>query len=146
MSIKETDIKPLLRLHLRRDEGVRKFPYKDTVGKLSIGVGRNLDDVGLSDDEIEYLLNNDIDRHIAEANREWPWIKDTSAKVRLALYNMAFNLGIPRLKEFIKMIDALYKHDYARAAEHALDSKWAKQVGKRADRIAQLYLEASRGD
>lgn len=139
----ERDLIPRLRLDLIRDEGVVLKPYRDTVGKLTIGVGRNLDDVGITQEEALYLLTNDIDRHIKEALRVWPWLEKKPIKIRLAIYNMAFNLGIPRLRQFIKMMDAIYKDDYKTAAREALDSKWAKQVGKRADRIVQFMEEAT---
>ena len=135
----ESDLLPLLILNLRRDEGVRHKPYKDTVGKLTIGVGRNLDDNGISEDEMNLMLANDVHRHIEEANRMWPWIKQKPVAVKLGLYNMAFNMGIPVLSQFTTMLDRLEKDDYEAAAVAALNSKWAKQVGKRAARIAELF-------
>lgn len=141
--MKESDLIPRLLLDLKRDEGLMLKPYKDTVGKLTIGYGRNLDDVGITKEEAEYLLANDVQSHINDVVARWPWIVDRPIKVRLAFFNMAFNLGVNRLAGFKQMIDAIYRDDYKAAANHALDSKWAQQVGRRALRIAQLYEEAS---
>ena len=74
-----------------------------------------------------------------ELNNALPWWKDLTVSQRRGLMNMAFNLGLPRLQKFEKMLLALRLGDGERAALEALDSKWAKQVGKRAWRIAALY-------
>ena len=124
---------------LRVDEGVEKKPYKDAVGKVTIGIGRNLDDRGLSDDEIEYLCANDIRIVEVELDRHAPWWKSAPEGVQIGLANMCFNLGWPRLSGFKKMLGCLERGEHAAAAEHALDSKWAEQVGERAERIADLF-------
>ena len=110
----------LLRL-LTRHEGRRCFPYTDTAGKLTIGVGRNLTDRGLSAAEIDLLLANDI----ALARRH-------------ALVSMAFNLGQTRLAGFKRLRAAVRDGDWDRAAAEALDSRWATQTGRRADEVAAL--------
>lgn len=138
----EADLLPLLRLHLRRDEGLRLKPYKDTVGKLTIGVGRNIEDRGISNEEADLMLENDIALHVKELHRSLPWIQHKPVAVRLGLYNMAFNLGVPRLLGFTKMLERIDHDDYEGAAKEALDSKWAKQVGKRSERIAELFRSA----
>ena len=139
----ESDLLPLLRLHLRRDEGIRLKPYKDSVGKLTIGVGRNLEDRGISNEEADLMLENDINDHIKALNKSRPWIQQKPVAVRLGLYNMAFNLGVPRLLGFVKMLELIDHDDYEGAAKEALDSKWAKQVGPRAERIAELFRSAA---
>ena len=126
---------------LRRDEGVRNKPYKCTADKLTIGVGRNLEDVGLSNEEIEFLLQNDVKRVRKELAGNFPWYLRLSPNRQRALENMCFNLGIRRLKGFRKMLTALELGQLATAAAEALDSKWARQVGARADRIAVLIKE-----
>lgn len=123
---------------LRRDEGVRNKPYKCTAGKLTIGVGRNLEDVGLSNEEIEFLLQNDVKRVRKELAGNFPWYLRLSPNRQRALENMCFNLGIRRLKGFRKMLASLELGQWDTAAAEALDSKWARQVGARADRIAEL--------
>ncbi len=123
---------------LKRDEGFRSKPYRDTVGKLTIGYGRNLDDVGISKREAEELLRYDL----FLANKEllkFPWYKyDLTSCRKRALLNMMYNLGATRFKRFNKMIKAFKDGDYNLAADEALASKWAKQVGDRAERIADL--------
>lgn len=134
-----------LKADLIRDEGVRLAPYRDTVGKLTIGVGRNLDDVGISQDEAEFLLLNDMTAAVRELGRNLTWFAVLPEDVQRGLANMAFNMGWPRLSQFKRMFAALEARNYARAADEAMDSKWARQVGVRADRIAKLFREA-KGD
>ncbi len=122
---------------LTLDEGRKKLPYVDTMGKISIGIGRNLTDNGLSDDEIDYLYNNDINRCKKElAEHDFYFIQPPG--VQDALLNMNFNLGISRLLEFKQMISALELLHYEAASYAALDSLWAKQVGDRAVRLAAM--------
>jgi lysozyme len=128
---------------LRWDEGVRPFPYTDTVGKLTIGVGRNLSDRGLSNDEIDYLLQNDIDLVIDDLNRALPWWVELSPARQRVLANMCFNLGIARLKGFVRTLAAMRRGDYAAAAQGMRESLWAKQVGARAERLARLMEAGS---
>lgn len=125
----DNDLFELLKLNLKRDEGFRSKPYRDTVGKLTIGYGRNLDDVGISEDEANVLLTRDAAVAVSEIRRAYPWIEQKPWQVRLAVYNMAFNMGLARLTGFVQMFDALDKDDFERAAKEALDSKWANQVG-----------------
>ena len=130
--------KALLLSELCRDEGFKDKPYTCSAGKISIGIGRNLEDVGLSRDEILYLYRNDIVRVEAEALSVFPTFQDFSDSRQRALLNMLFNLGLPRFLGFKKMIAAIHQGDWARAASEALDSKAARQTGERYDRIAAL--------
>lgn len=121
-------------------EKLKLKPYLDTVGKLTIGVGRNLDDNGISVEESYFLLDNDI----ARCKREleiYPWYMRLDPNRKDAILNMCFNLGISRLLGFKKMIKALERHDYTRAAIEALDSKWASQVKGRAIDVATVLRE-----
>lgn len=126
-----------LREQLLRDEGLRLKPYKDSVGKLTIGCGRNLDDVGLSLTEAEYLLDNDIVRAAAAVLAHIPWTHTLDEVRRAALTNMCFNLGVKGLLGFKKSLAAMERGDWRTAAVEMLDSKWAKQVGVRAERLAK---------
>ena len=126
---------------LKRDESLRLKPYKDTVGKLTIGYGRNLDDRGISGHEAVVLLENDFLDALTETTVQFPWSRDLPVPQRRALVNMCFNLGLTRLSGFVKMLAALRTGDGKLAATEALDSKWAGQVGDRAERIATLYRE-----
>lgn len=119
------------------DEGIRLKPYRDTVGKLTIGVGRNLDDNGISEDEALVMLKNDIGQAFDELS-QFDWFNSLKPVKQDALVNMCFNLGLPRLLSFKRMIAALEAGDYQKAADEALDSKWAVQVGERANRIAEV--------
>jgi lysozyme len=131
----------LLAQELTRDEGSRSKPYVDTVGKSTIGVGRNLTDVGLSDDEILMLLKNDIDRVLAELDRVLPWFRGMSDNRQRVLANMSFNLGLPTLLQFKATLGAMQAGRYDDAASGMIDSKWARQVGQRAVRLAQMMRE-----
>lgn len=130
---------------LIRDEGLRLKPYVDTAGKTSIGVGRNLDDVGISNEEARAMLNADIDRTESGLRRSFSWFLTAPEPVQRGLTNMAFNVGVFRLMGFQKMLTALAAMDYETAAREALASKWATQVGDRAVRIAELFRSAGNG-
>lgn len=123
---------------LERDEGVRLKPYKDTVGKWTVGVGRNLTDNGISREECNLMLHNDIDAVEKALNRAAPFWRNLSEGRARALANMCFNLGLPRLLQFRVMLQALEWERWDEAADAALDSRWAIQVGERAERIAEL--------
>lgn len=122
-------------------EGLRLKPYRCTAGKLSIGVGRNLDDVGISKDEALVMLKNDIDRVLDNLDAHLPWWRQMSEPRQRALANMAFNMGIGRLLGFRKMIAALAAGQYDEAARQAKDSKWAEQVGTRDDDLVKMIKE-----
>lgn len=126
-----------LKQQLMRDEGLRLHPYKDTVGKLTIGFGRNLDDVGISREEAEDMLDNDIEQVQSELSN-FDWYNQLDSKRRDVIANMCFNLGLPTLMQFENMIAALSAHQYQRAADEMLDSKWARQVDARATRLAEV--------
>ena len=123
---------------LTLDEGLRLKPYLCTAGKLSIGVGRNLDDVGITRAEAMTLLDNDIARCADELDRVLPWWRRMSEGRQRALLNMCFNLGITRLRAFQRTLRALEDGRYDDAAARCLESKWAAQVGQRAHRISDL--------
>jgi len=131
----------VLKHDLKRDEGVRLRPYLCTAGKQTIGVGRNLEDLGITAAEADYLLENDIGRTLSELDQALPWWRDLSGARQEALINMAFNMGVSRLCGFHKMLKALQKGAYEQAAAEALHSRWAHQVGDRAGRIAQKLAE-----
>lgn len=126
------------------DEGVRDKPYKDTVGKLTIGVGRNLDDVGLNEEEIRTLLDNDILRARAAVHNIYGLeFYNTLHPIRqLALLNLAFNLGETGLSKFVETNELIKQEKWEEAAERLLTkTEYAKQVPKRAERIAQMLKE-----
>ena len=122
---------------LTRDEGRKKFPYEDTVGKLTIGVGRNLTDVGLSDAEIDLLLRNDVQKAYSALNSSYPWFQEIDPVRQGVLINMTFNLGFVRFSGFHNFIEAVQEENWDKASVDMLDSLWAKQVGGRALRLAE---------
>lgn len=126
---------------LERDEGVRLKPYLDTVGKTTIGIGRNLTDNGITAAEAKVLLQNDLFRVANELDRVAPWWREMSQVRQNALVNMAFNLGLPRLLTFKKMMVALENGNFETAWAEAMGSKWAAQVGERANRIADCFIK-----
>lgn len=114
--------------------------YLDTVGKQTIGWGRNIEDNGISKEEADFMFDNDF----ARCQRElapFPWYVNQPQNVQDALMNMCFNMGIGRLLGFKKMIVALTVKDYTKAAIEALDSKWAGQVGQRAKDVALMMRQ-----
>lgn len=123
---------------LIRHEGQRLFPYKDTAGKLTIGIGRNLDDTGLTANEARYLLENDLGRIRMELDDALPWWRALDLTRQTVLLNMAFNLGVAGLMKFEKFLHAVSHGNYERAAGEMLESLWAKQVHRRAVELASL--------
>uniref|UniRef100_A0A7V2F643 Lysozyme n=1 Tax=Rhodothermus marinus TaxID=29549 RepID=A0A7V2F643_RHOMR len=132
------EAKERLRRMLIVHEGLRLKPYRDAVGKLTIGYGRNLEDVGISLEEAELMLEHDLDRAIQAAKEVVPGF-DVLDEVRQAvLVNMAFNIGRAGLASFKRMRAALALGDFERAASEMLDSLWARQVGRRAQELAEM--------
>lgn len=124
---------------LRIHEGVRKHVYLCSAGYETIGVGRNIAEsgLGLSDDEIDYLLQNDIKRCYKEL-LVFPWFIDLDSVRQDAMVNLCFNLGITTLKKFGNALASMEVAAYSDAAEHFLDSRWARQVGNRAQEVAHM--------
>ncbi len=141
-----------LTAELERDEGRgpmrngRLLPYRDSVGKLSIGIGRNLDDKGISLEEAHALLRNDIVEHLDLLDKYLPWWRKLDDERQRALANMAFNLGVGpseeqpqgKLLTFRNTLAAIERGDYQAAAEGMAASRWARQVGARADRLVAM--------
>ena len=145
----------LMAEELERDEGVRLLAYTDMTGHLTIGVGRNLDDnprtteeravVGhdartqpIRKEDAAYLLTNDIKNITLDLNRRMAWWKDLDEVRRRVLLNMAFNLGITRLLNFKEMLRWTQQGHYQAASMCMLESIWANQVGRRAERLAGM--------
>lgn len=126
---------------LVRDEGLRLKPYRCTAGRLTIGVGRNLDDRGLTEAEALHLLDNDITACWAELQAALPWVASAPEAVQEVLANMCFNLGLAGLLAFRQTLAHLQAGLYAAAAGEMLRSRWAQQVGPRAARLAQKLRE-----
>jgi lysozyme len=127
----------IVRAQLKVDENIKSKPYRDTVGKWTIGVGRNLDDVGLRPKEIDLLLENDIEEAESTARTLFPTFDSLSDARKAVLVNMSFNLGLHRLAGFVRFREAVANGQFEAASRHMLDSGWASQVGNRAVRLAK---------
>lgn len=132
-----------LKSWLRVCEGLKLIPYTCTGGKLTIGVGRNLTDRGISVSEAEFMLENDILQCKKDLEKQ-PFYSGQPESVKCALINMCFNLGLPKLLKFKKMLMYLQERNYTKAAVEALDSEWAKQVGNRAKDVALIFTQATK--
>lgn len=128
---------PVLVASVKQHEGVRLRPYTDTVGKLSIGYGRNLTDNGITAIEAELMLAHDLDVAYREALAAWPWLRTQTAGRIMVVVEMALNMGVPRLRGFGRFLEALRMGRYGEAAQEMLDSKWAAQVKGRAVTLAE---------
>ena len=128
-----------LKEDLIADEGLRLTPYQCPAGKTTIGVGRNLDDVGITEAEAMALLDNDIVRVKAQLTKALPWLQGDN--VQRALGNMTFQMGLRGVLKFKKMLAALQVKDYTTARREALDSAWARQTPQRAKRVTDLIKD-----
>jgi len=130
---------------LKRHEGVRTHAYKCSANYITVGVGRNIDEdggLGLSDDEIDYLLANDIKRCKQELVA-LSWFVDLDEVRQDALINLCFNLGLTRLLGFRNAMAAMAEGNYEKAADEFLDSRWATQVGQRAIEVTNMIRSGS---
>jgi lysozyme len=125
---------------LKRHEGVKSHVYLCSAGYETIGVGRNISNtgMGLFDDEVDYLLENDIARVIKELSSEYPWFTDLDDVRKDAIIDISFNLGATRLRGFRRALAAMEVADYTLAAKEFLDSKWSRDVKGRAHELASM--------
>jgi len=126
----------MLKLH----EGVRNHVYVCTAGYETIGVGRNISEsgLGLTDEEINILLMNDIERVKKELSSSFSWFVDLDEVRQNAIIDMCFNLGLSRLNQFVKALDGMASKDYDKAADEFMDSRWSQQVGQRAVTVTEM--------
>lgn len=135
------DAREYLRRHLLADEGLRLKPYKDTVGKLTIGVGRNLSDVGISAVEANILLDSDMERAWSDLVKRFPWVLRLTEARQAALTNLTFNLGIAGLAKFVNTMGAMQRGAYSTAANGLRRSLWYQQVQRtRSERIIRMVI------
>ena len=130
-----------IRQLLERHEGRVRHAYQDHLGFWTIGIGRLIDERrggGLSDDEIDYLLSNDIARVTDDLPRRLPFWHSLTESQQIALVSMAFQLGVSGLMNFRKMLAALGRGDIETARAEALDSRWAQQTPGRARDVVGL--------
>ena len=142
---------------LIQHEGLRLEVYQDTLGIDTIGIGRNLEDRGITEQELSdlgipniehvyengitevdavYLATNDVEIVETELVRAHPCVDKLDSVRQLILMDMAFNMGVPRLCKFKNMWAAIHEADFPTAAKEMLDSRWANQVKSRATKLA----------
>ena len=129
----------LLKAHIKWAEaatGPELFPYRDTVGKLTIGYGRNLDDRGITREEAELMLDKDMNDAINDAS-SLPYWEQLSPVRKIVISDMVYNLGLTRLRGFKKMHAAIELGDYNLAGHEMQDSKWYRQTERRAKVLVQ---------
>ena len=128
-----------LKSRIKQHEGKRHTPYKDSEGISTVGYGRNLEAVPFSEDEIELMFENDFNR--AKAGAEAFVAYQGMNEIRQGvLIEMVFQMGVNGVGKFKNFLLAAQDHDWTRAAEEMLDSKWAKQTPERAKELARLFL------
>ena len=125
---------------LKRHEGVRSHVYLFSAGYETIAVGRNIAEsgLGLSEDEIEYLLNNDIKRVREELEDNYFWFRALNEARQDAMIDICFNLGLTRLRGFVKALEAMSREQFDIAADEFMDSRWSQQVGNRAVEVTEI--------
>lgn len=126
---------------LIKHEGLSLKPYRCPAGKLTIGVGRNLDDRGITKDEAMMMLQNDILACRKECYSSFFWFGEMDEVRQSVILEMCFNLGISRLKGFKKMLKACELKNYTLASQEMLSSLWASQVGNRAKKLADIMCK-----
>ena len=140
-----------LREQLKIDEGVKYEIYKDHLGYPTFGIGHLITDndpeydlpIGtkISEERVNEVFNTDVKKFINETKKIFPDLDDKPENIQLVLVNMCFNLGAPRLSKFKKFIDAINNEQWIEAAVEMMDSRWANQVGPRAERLRQIVLD-----
>lgn len=131
---------------LKAHEGLELKPYLDTKGKLTIGYGRNLQDVGISLQEAETMLANDIADARRRAEQLFDWYSTLDSVRQDVIVMLVFNMGAAKLGHFIQMIQAIKAGDFYRASQEMLDSMWARQVGNRAVVLSKMMMSGKYPD
>lgn len=122
---------------IKKHEGLRLTPYRCSSQKLTIGYGRNLQDNGITLEEAETMLQHDVSTAIKEAE-SLSFFASLNEPRQAVIVDMVFNLGLPRFGMFKKMIAAIEKQHWHAAADEMLNSRWARQVGKRAKTLSEM--------
>lgn len=122
---------------IKPEESLQLKPYQCPAGKLTIGYGRNLEDNGITEEEAEVLLENDIETAALALKNVYPWYTGLNYVRQAVLIDMVYNLGFSGFMKFRHMLKALAQGNYRQASVEMLNSAWSKQVGKRAARLAE---------
>ena len=126
----------------RRFEGLSVLPYQCPTGHLTIGYGHNLEN-GISKEAAEYILREDLQAAVKAVSKHFAWWQGLNEARQFVLVDMAFNMGIGKLSTFKKMLAATQRGDWNKAAAEMLDSRWAKQVGQRANILAEIMKKGA---
>lgn len=129
-----------LRQRLLRHEGIRLRAYKDSLGKITIGVGRCLETRGISEEEAFYLLDNDIEYVREAVTKVLPWVAKLDIPRQEVLFEMAFQLGLGGLLSFKNTLEAIHTRDWNAAYNGMLNSKWHSQTPERCEELAEIIL------
>ena len=133
-----------LRKRIRLHEGKRNRPYQDSLGVWTVGIGRNLQSVPFSDDEIDLMFENDLRRAVDGA--ETFGVYHSLDEVRRGvLIEMVFQMGVLGVSKFRKFLSAAQRSDWYSAYQEMLDSEWARQTPERARRLAEIFLSGEDG-
>ena len=130
-----------LKKQLVIDEGLELKPYRCSADKLTIGVGRNIQEVGITEAEAMVLLENDIARVAGEGTQAFDWFLGLTPIRKEAIINLVFNMGLSKFKQFKKTIAFIEAGDWERAGAELLDSNYARQVGQRSQRVANMLAD-----
>ena len=123
------------------------FDQNDTlIGKLTIGIGRNITDRGITDDEALYLLTNDIELVRTQLDKALPWWGKLGECREAVMISLGFNLGITKLLKFHTTLNLIESGKYADAADNLMTTPWAQQVGKRAVELTEMLRTGKWGD
>jgi|TARA_R100000152_G_C6710339_1_gene138090 lysozyme len=127
-----------LKDQLVRHEGLRLTVYDCPAGYKTIGVGRNIEQKGITEEEAMFLLNNDIDYFTEQLMENLSFFDELSETRKSVLVNMAFNLGVAGLMKFKNMLKAVSEKRWEDASSEMLNSRWADQVGNRAIELSEM--------
>lgn len=140
-----------LKEQLKIDEGIKYEIYEDHLGYATFGIGHLITDTDeeygwpigteVSEDRVNEVFETDVQKFINETQKVFPDLTDKPDNIQIVLINMCFNLGAPRLSKFKKFIAAINDEQWIEAAVEMMDSRWAKQVGSRAERLKQIVLD-----
>lgn len=139
--------KERLQQDLLHDEDLRLQPYKDSLGFWTIGVGHLIDSRrggGITRKQAFMILSDDIDAKLRVLDIMWPTWRDFPEPVQRAIANMVFQMGVTEVMSFNNMRRALEEGNWEEAANHGLDSLWARQTPKRAKRVTDLIRSAGK--
>ena len=133
------------REQLKIDEGVKYEVYKDHLGYPTFGIGHLVVEgdeehgkpVGtpVSEDRVNAVFESDVQKFVSESKKVFPNLDDLPEEAQQVIVNMCFNMGAPRLSKFKKFIAAVNDGNWSTAAVEMMDSRWATQVGVRAERL-----------